>query len=222
MTNTKKKFEVYVKKVKSIWKVISSALFSHIGLFILCMLYAVLGAWIFMKIELPEEEKLHELKKNKSKNVDSAISYLKRIWWEYANNIDAYNYSRKGYEEAVRADLNTLKHFVVEYNSDYGFDGTDDWDYSWTFANSLLFTITIMSTIGYGHISPKTFTGRFFCIFYSLIGIGLLLVFMANIGDLMANAFKYLYSRCCCRWCRVRRKQSENSSDQGKKNKCPL
>lgn len=45
-------------------------------------------------------------------------------------------------------DLETLKNFVIQYNSDYGYDGTEDWDYSWTFAKSLLFTVTIMTTIG--------------------------------------------------------------------------
>ena len=40
-------------------------------------------------------------------------------------------------------------------------------------------------------------------------GIPLLLVFTAQIGDLMADAFRWLYSRICCRWCRVRRRDNE-------------
>jgi hypothetical protein len=43
-------------------------------------------------------------------------------------------------------------------------------DYAWTFPNTMLFTITSKTTVGYGHISPKTFEGQIFCIFYSLIG----------------------------------------------------
>ena len=40
---------------------------------------------------------------------------------------------------------------------------------------------------------PKTTAGKMFCIGYALIGIPLLLVFMANIGDLMAVAFRWIY-----------------------------
>jgi hypothetical protein len=32
-----------------------------------------------------------------------------------------------------------------------------------------------------------------FCIGYALVGIPLLLVFMANVGDLMAVAFRWIY-----------------------------
>jgi hypothetical protein len=46
---------------------------------------------------------------------------------------------------------------------------------------------------GYGHIVPKTDAGKMFCIVYALIGIPLLLVFMANIGDLMASTIKWIY-----------------------------
>ena len=37
------------------------------------------------------------------------------------------------------------------------------------------------------------FAGKLFCMLYSLVGIPLLLVFMANIGDLMANGFRWMY-----------------------------
>jgi potassium channel subfamily K protein len=48
-----------------------------------------------------------------------------------------------------------------------------------------------------------------FCMLYAMIGIPLLVVFTANIGDLMADGFRWLYSRICCRWCRVRRRDAE-------------
>ena len=45
-------------------------------------------------------------------------------------------------------DLDTLKKFVISYHHDYGYDGTEDWEYDWTFAKAFLFTVTIMTTIG--------------------------------------------------------------------------
>ena len=47
--------------------------------------------------------------------------------------------------------------------------------------------------IGYGQIFPKTEAGMMFCIGYALVGIPLLLVFMANVGDLMATSVKWIY-----------------------------
>ena len=43
------------------------------------------------------------------------------------------------------------------------------------------------------NIYPISNLGKLFCMLYSLIGIPLLLVFMAQIGDLMANAFRWMY-----------------------------
>ena len=48
----------------------------------------------------------------------------------------------------VSKDLTELKKFVVGYVYNFDYDGTDDWVYSWTFPKALLFTLTIMTTIG--------------------------------------------------------------------------
>ena len=44
--------------------------------------------------------------------------------------------------------MTELKKFVVGYVYNFDYDGTDDWVYSWTFPKALLFTLTIMTTIG--------------------------------------------------------------------------
>lgn len=50
-----------------------------------------------------------------------------------------------------------------------------------------------MSLKRYGHISPKTFLGQSFCIVYALFGIGVLMAFLAKVGNAMAVFFKYTY-----------------------------
>jgi hypothetical protein len=47
--------------------------------------------------------------------------------------------------------------------------------------------------IGYGHIAPKTIEGKVLSVIYALVGIPLLLVFMAKIGDRMAIGFRWTY-----------------------------
>ena len=81
----------------------------------------------------------------------------------------------------MTADLNALKRFVITANSESGYDTTNDFTRDFTFDMSVLFTITIMTTVGYGHIAPQTMEGKIFCIMYSLIGIPLLLVFMTQV-----------------------------------------
>lgn len=50
---------------------------------------------------------------------------------------------------------------------------------------------------GYGHIAPITPVGKLVTIFYAIIGIPLFLLYLSNIGDIMAKSFKWTYSRLC-------------------------
>ena len=51
----------------------------------------------------------------------------------------------------------------------------------------------IFRAAGYGHISPLTFNGQIFVIIYAIVGVPLMLLFLANIGDAMATWLKYSY-----------------------------
>ena len=58
-----------------------------------------------------------------------------------------------------------------------------------------------MSITGYGNIAPKTFWGRLVCIAYAVLGIPLMLLMLANIGEITANVFRYAYVNVCCCAC---------------------
>ncbi|KAF5403116.1 hypothetical protein PHET_03532 [Paragonimus heterotremus] len=52
----------------------------------------------------------------------------------------------------------------------------------------------------YGHITPSTFWGRISCIIYGVIGIPMMLIYLAIIGNLLAKAFRIIYVNIiCCR-----------------------
>ena len=50
---------------------------------------------------------------------------------------------------------------------------------------------------GYGNLTPRTNIGKLMTIFYAIIGIPLMFIYMANIGNILATSFKYLYSKLC-------------------------
>lgn len=67
--------------------------------------------------------------------------------------------------------------------------------------------------VGYGNIAPRTFWGRIICIAYALIGIPLMLICLANIGEFLSNVFRFVYFELlCCRCFRGRRRRSLDQS----------
>ncbi|XP_029468697.1 potassium channel subfamily K member 4 [Rhinatrema bivittatum] len=61
---------------------------------------------------------------------------------------------------------------------------------NWDIGSSFFFAGTIITTIGYGNISPKTDGGRIFCIFYALVGIPLFGILLAGVGDHLGSSLR--------------------------------
>ncbi|XP_043641534.1 trichohyalin isoform X1 [Drosophila teissieri] len=91
---------------------------------------------------------------------------------------------------------------------------------SWNFVNCFIFCWTVITTIGYGHITPKTGMGRSLTIVYAIIGIPMFLIVLADLGKLFTRCVKFLwvyvrrmyYTRSCRR---IRKQQQIRSAMTG-------
>ena len=60
--------------------------------------------------------------------------------------------------------------------------------HQWRFIGSLYFCTVVITLIGYGHSTPRTISGKCFCIFYTLIGIPIALIMFQSVGERL-NSF---------------------------------
>ncbi|VDP97070.1 unnamed protein product [Trichobilharzia regenti] len=78
-------------------------------------------------------------------------------------------------------------------------------DSEWSFSAAFF-------VICYGHIAPATFWGRITCIIYAIVGIPLMLIYLAIIGNLFARMFRVVFLNlvCCrCFYDTIKRKREE-------------
>ncbi|XP_020855133.1 potassium channel subfamily K member 17 [Phascolarctos cinereus] len=57
----------------------------------------------------------------------------------------------------------------------------------WELAGSFFFSVSTITTIGYGNLSPQTMGARLFCILFAFLGIPLNLVLLNRLGCLMLS-----------------------------------
>uniref|UniRef100_T1GCS7 Potassium channel domain-containing protein n=1 Tax=Megaselia scalaris TaxID=36166 RepID=T1GCS7_MEGSC len=68
----------------------------------------------------------------------------------------------------------------------------------WSFSEALLYSISVITTIGHGNFTPKTSSGKIATILYALVGVPLMLICLSSLGGLLADALQCTYSRLCC------------------------
>jgi len=231
------------RMAKKIWKLVAT---SSLGLMFLLGVYCVAGAYLFIYLEYPLEDREHQdfirSANELNESIDFIADYLSSLHFEnkreldncsnlitsefytdhakYAKACPSAGYydpfcicvrgNRDRYHQEAEDSLKGITRQVLVLATEFSYTGdVSTWEDKWTVLNSLLFTLSSLALIGYGHIAPRTFNGKMTFIVYTILGLPIVMVFLAHIGDSMAAGIKRAFSRFACRMCRVRRRQEE-------------
>lgn len=104
--------------------------------------------------------------------------------------------------DAAMAANGSLLDGTVRACGQNGFEAiTELVDVNWSFIDAFFFCMTVITTIGYGHISPSSAGGQIFCIVYSLLGIPISGLLLAGLSDFFAgNLLNFYDSKWQQKW----------------------
>ncbi|KAH8320026.1 hypothetical protein KR074_011430 [Drosophila pseudoananassae] len=169
-------------------------MFSNVGIILLVTFYTIGGAFIFQAIEIFEYERLKLEKPHRFIARNFSGEALTRIWDLTSENISFFD--RRVYRRRVNDVLLEYQRAIVKKQ----LKGPDV--EQWSFSGAFLYSLTVITTIGYGNITPQSEWGKLVTILYAIIGMPLFLLYLSNIGDVLAKSFKWIYSKVClCRIC---------------------
>eukprot|EP01064_Diplonema_japonicum_P025557 TRINITY_DN36993_c0_g1_i1.p1 TRINITY_DN36993_c0_g1~~TRINITY_DN36993_c0_g1_i1.p1 ORF type:complete len:551 (+),score=103.11 TRINITY_DN36993_c0_g1_i1:45-1697(+) len=65
----------------------------------------------------------------------------------------------------------------------------------WTYTGAVFYTLTVVTTIGYGSYAPRTLGGRIFTVFYAMFGISVIGLLLSNLANVIAALFQSVLRR---------------------------
>ncbi|XP_067014989.2 potassium channel subfamily K member 18-like [Anabrus simplex] len=181
---------------------VSSSVFSSLGVCALVLGYTLLGAFTFMALEGGMKD--NNVAVGVVLGEDIRSKTVEKLWsiTEDLNILYKDNWTRLAAQEVLKFQ-DTLVRNLRGYRKGSGAAPNGGALYyshhhhRWSFSSSFLYSLTLITTIGYGSVAPKTPWGKVITIVYALIGIPLMLVYLSTVGDVLARNFRRLYGRLC-------------------------
>ncbi|CAF1012900.1 unnamed protein product [Adineta ricciae] len=169
----------------------------HISIWLIFLIYALVGASIIQEIESDDSRTTSSSTTTAATTITTPRSFdrererlLSKII-DKRQTTDLQQYAKfinkhiREYEEEIK---NTYKTTVTTP----ALATTVEGNLRWTFAGSLYFIGTTLTTIGTNDFTPITTIGKLFLIVYAAIGIPLTLVFLSDLSLLITRLIKYL------------------------------
>ncbi|XP_072934343.1 TWiK family of potassium channels protein 18-like [Epargyreus clarus] len=219
-----------IKTKKSKKKSLIGGCITNLGIFVILLIYTLLGAFIFLAIEgsaakvhqktlattsyqANENQKSIPLSKVNSSIAQASAelrSQTVESIWEITVSLNILykeNWTRLAAQEIARFQEKLVARVAADVTEQYNGARvlesapalvTDD--YEWNFAKAFLYSLTVLTTIGYGSVAPKTALGKAVTIGYAVIGIPLTLLYLSVVGALLSRLARSVFSRalCCC------------------------
>ncbi|XP_023335414.1 TWiK family of potassium channels protein 18 isoform X1 [Eurytemora carolleeae] len=182
--NSSASSEDKTKVVKDCCRSVVEFLFTQVGVGALVVSYTIVGAIAFQAIETQNKEDL-------IKEVEESRKRIVEDLWNITSMFNVLYSST--WERHIQIKLLEHQKSMVGYIQS-GYDELRVED-RWTFPAALMFTLSVITMIGYGNMVPRTDWGKIATIIYAIIGIPVYFLYFMNMGKVFANCFKWIYRR---------------------------
>uniref|UniRef100_A0A1B6DG40 Potassium channel domain-containing protein n=1 Tax=Clastoptera arizonana TaxID=38151 RepID=A0A1B6DG40_9HEMI len=160
--------------------------FTHFFLLAVVAAYSMAGAALFMAVEgVAEKKHMIEIKREREETLCSLKSLM-------SGKVDMpeKNCSDEWLGLAAQR-MRPYEQIVIDHYKQGHIDREKP---IWSYWSAVFYCGTVFTTIGYGHISPSTTTGRAITIVYAIFGIPLFLILLADFGKLFTRGIKFVWA----------------------------
>lgn len=163
--------------------------------------YTIVGAFGFMYIESAQES-------TQLRKVEVGSKLCVENLWKNVEELNTFN--ETAFKNAIDSTLIDCQELLVGCIKK-GYNGASVVDL-WTFPAALMFSLSIITMIGYGNMVPRTQIGKGVTVVYAVFGIPLYILYFMNMGKILAQTFKWIYTSLYR--CTAEPRDGSNSEDE--------
>ena len=187
------------------------------GLSLLVFIYVALGGLIFYAIESKYESRKNEqIKLEHSRGIrnirqiatdefnlmlNASFELRYAFWRGMISRHDGHDSTgwrvhvdRERFDRLVDDELARMQAEQEKLADKHDSRNDVSYNQKWTFSTAMLYSATVITTVGYGNIAPKSVLGKVATCVYAMFGIPIMIMCLTNTGDLLAFFFIKYYS----------------------------
>ncbi|XP_050091926.1 TWiK family of potassium channels protein 18 isoform X1 [Anopheles aquasalis] len=179
---------------------------SAFGVLVLVLAYTALGSVLFVSLEGEVENgDMVETSVAASKpyprhdlpSAEMRHKTVDRLWsiTEDLNILYKENWTRLAAQEVLHFQDTILRAVRASRTQQVTNVQQNTRPYKWTYASAFLYSLTLITTIGFSGISPRTQWGRVAALIYALFGIPIILLYLSAIGESLSNGMRFIFRR---------------------------
>lgn len=176
------------ERVKDCCRKLVAFMCTQVGVGGLVVGYAIVGAFGFMMIETQVDQ-------SETVCMQEVIrkEYADELWFSTASNQSVNVFNRTTFYVVSNNILRRYQENIT--NSVRKKLNCSGLKPIWSFPSALMFCLSIFTMIGYGSLVPTTQWGKVATVIYAVLGIPLYVLYFLNMGSVLAQTFKWLYTR---------------------------
>jgi len=176
------------ERVKDCCRKLVAFMCTQVGVGGLVVGYAIVGAFGFSMIEKDQPTSMCEREQVRQ-------DYVNELWFSTASNqsVNVFDHDIF-YDVSNSILLRYQENITSSVRQKLQCNGPTPADL-WTFPAALMFCLSVFTMIGYGSLVPKTQWGKGATVVYAVLGIPLYVLYFLNMGKVLAQTFRWLYTR---------------------------